>query len=90
MMIKDSTGNKSMTATLAYIAFFAVTLKFLLSGVTFGAFSFGIVDSFSIAALLGPTLGAYTARRWGVPAPSGSPAIPIDPMDDAGSKGGDR
>ena len=84
MMIKDSTGKKSMTATFAYISFAVVMLKVLLGGVTIGSFSFGGIDAMSIAAVLGPTLGAYTARRWGNPAPSG---VVID--DIAGSKPGD-
>lgn len=82
MMIKDSTGNKSMTATIAYVAFAAVLIKFLLSGVTVGMFSFGVIDSFSIAAILGPTLGAYTVRRWGSPARSEPP--PAEPDNGLG------
>lgn len=68
MFIRDTSGNRSMTATLAYVAFAIVMLKFLLNGMTVGAWSFGTIDAASIAAVLTPTLGAYTARRWGAPA----------------------
>jgi len=84
MMIKDSTGNKSMTATFAYVAFGVVMLKFLLAGVVVGSFQFGTVDSLSIAAVLTPTLGAYTVRRLGTPAP----VVPPAPDSDNGLGGG--
>lgn len=82
-MIKDSSGNKSLTATLAVIGFGVVMLKVLLSGATVGSVAFGTIDSLSIAAVLGPVLGTYTARRWGTTAPQ-------DPPDEsAGSKPSD-
>jgi len=50
--------------TLSVYAFAACLLKFLGNGVTVGDFSFGTVDASLIAALLGPTLIAYTARKY--------------------------
>ena len=67
MLMNDSNGNKSWTHTMSVIAFFIVMLKVLFDGVTvtFGTFtySFGMIDSFSIAAILGPTVGAYVVRH---------------------------
>lgn len=76
LMIRDSSGNRSLTATLTVIGFGVVMLKVLLSGVIVGSVAFGTIDSLSIAAILGPILGAYTARRWGTTAPQ-------DPPDEA-------
>lgn len=74
MFIKDSSGNKSLTATLALAGFIVVMVKLLLSGasVTMGSasYEFGTIDAAMIAAVLTPVLGTYTARRWGQPAPS--------------------
>ena len=67
LMMKDSDGEKSLTATLAMVSFIIVMIKVLFGGstVSFSSFSFtfGAIDSFSIAAILGPTLGTYAARR---------------------------
>lgn len=65
MFIRDTSGNKSLTATIAVIGFTVVMLKVLLNGGSIGSLSFGTIDSMSIAAILGPTLGTYMARRWG-------------------------
>lgn len=77
MFIKDSTGNKSLTATLALVGFIVVMIKLLFSGasVSVGSFSyeFGAIDAAMIAAVLTPVLGSYTARRWGNPAPTEPP-----------------
>lgn len=83
MFIRDTSGNKSLTATVAVIGFAVVMLKVLLNGASIGSLSFGTIDSLSIAAILGPTLGTYTARRWG------TPASQIAPGGDPGSKPGD-
>ena len=83
MFIRDSSGNRSLTATLAIVGFGVVMLKVLLSGGSVGSVSFGTIDSLSIAAILGPTLGTYTARRWG------NPASQTPPEDDPGSKPSD-
>lgn len=79
--LTDTSGNKSLTATVAVIGFTVVMVKFLLSGASIGSVSFGSIDSLSIAAVLGPILGTYTARRWG--SPIGSQA------EDPGSKPND-
>jgi len=75
MFIKDSSGNRSLTATLAVISFAVVMLKVLLSGASVAlagaSYSFGTIDGLTIGAIFGPILGTYTARRWGDPAPSG-------------------
>lgn len=67
MFLKDSSGKPSMTATMSIVAFVVVMIKVLFSGaaIAIGSFSydFGTIDSLVIAALLGPTLGAYTWRR---------------------------
>lgn len=82
MFITDTNGNKSLTATVAMIGFIVVMIKVLLSGASIGAISFGSIDSLSIAAILGPVLGTYTARRWNSP-------IKNEPIEDAGSKPND-
>jgi hypothetical protein len=63
-MFKNSKGEKDAILTITIIAFVVVITKFLLSGVSLGGFSFGEVDSSSIAALLTPTLGSYVARQY--------------------------
>jgi len=83
MFIRDSSGNRSLTATITVIGFAVVMLKVLISGASIGSVSFGTIDSLSIAAILGPILGTYTARRWG------SPANQDPPLESAGSKPGD-
>lgn len=75
MYIKDSNGVKSLTATLAYIAFAVVMLKVLFNGASVVladfSYSFGEIDSASIGTILVPVLGSYTARRWGNSASTG-------------------
>lgn len=73
MFIKDTSGNKSLTATMAMIGFAVVMVKVLLSGGSVGPVSFGTIDSLSIAAILTPILGTYTARRWGQGLPEAKP-----------------
>jgi len=73
MFIRDTSGNKSLTATLAVIGFAVVMVKVLLNGGSVGELSFGTIDSLSIAAILGPILGTYTARRWGTSANQDAP-----------------
>ena len=73
MFIKDTSGNKSLTATIAFASFIVVMVKVLLSGasISLGAatYSFGSIDGLTIGAIFTPTLAAYTARRWGNPPP---------------------
>lgn len=68
MYLKDSNGEKSLTATFAIITFFVVLLKFLFSGAEISligfSYSFGSVSSDEIAAMLGTTLGTYSIRRY--------------------------
>lgn len=81
MFITDTSGKKSLTATLAVVSFAVVMVKVLLSGasVSFGSstYSFGTIDGMTIGAIFGPILGSYTARRWGAD------------IQDAGGKPGD-
>lgn len=68
MYLNDSTGKKSLTATLSIIAFVIVMLKLLVnnSGIQIGGFSysFGSIGSAEIASILGPILGTYAFRRY--------------------------
>lgn len=68
MFMKDSDGEKSFTVTISVITFAVVMLKVLVGGTSFNvggvAVAFGSISSDEIVALLGPTLGAYTARRY--------------------------
>lgn len=68
MYLADSNGKKSLTATLSIIAFAIVMLKLLLNGaavqVSGFAYSFGVIDSMEVAAVLGPILGTYAFRRY--------------------------
>lgn len=67
MLLKDSNGKKSLTATLSIVAFIIVMVKVLASGgaIEIGSFSyvFGSIDSLTVAAILGPILGTYAFRR---------------------------
>lgn len=58
--------TKKADATLTFTAYtvIAVVVKFLLSGITIGDFSFGPIDPALVMALLTPTVGAYTAKKW--------------------------
>jgi hypothetical protein len=63
-MLKDSKGTPSFTVTASALTLGVVLAKVLLGGVVIGEYSFGpSPDSATIAALLTPTLLAYTARR---------------------------
>ena len=68
MYFKDSSGSKSLTATITIISFFVVMVKVLLSGASISigssTYSFGAIDSMTVGAILGPILGAYTFRRY--------------------------
>ena len=67
MFLKDSTGQKSVTVTLAIIAFTIVMLKVIFSGARVAAgnftYTFGTIGAEEIAAILGTTLGTYAFRR---------------------------
>jgi hypothetical protein len=68
MYMKDSDGKKSFTVTMSIITFAVVMLKVLVGGTSFTiggtSFSFGSIGSDEIISLLGPTLGAYSFRRY--------------------------
>ncbi len=68
MFMKDSDGKKSVTTTMAFVTFIVVMIKVLLGGSAFSiagfSLSIGPISSDEIIALLGPTLGAYTYRRY--------------------------
>jgi len=59
-----SSGRKDTMLTLATYASVIAFAKLLLNGVTIGNFSFGTIDASLIAAILAPTLSAYSARKW--------------------------
>lgn len=68
MFMKDSDGKKSFTVTMSIVSFVVVMIKVLLGGNAFSiggvSMSFGNIGSDEILALLGPTLGAYSFRRY--------------------------
>lgn len=68
MYMKDSNGKKSFTVTISLITFTVVMIKVLVGGSAFNvngvAMSFGTIGAPEIAALLGPTLFAYSFRRY--------------------------
>lgn len=68
MYLRNSDGEKSMTATFSIIAFVVVMVKVLISGagIQIGSFSyeFGTIDSFTVASVLGPILGTYAFRKY--------------------------
>ena len=84
MFLKDSSGKKSLTATMAVISFMVVMVKVLLSGssvtIAGNLYSFGTIDAATVASIFTPILGSYTARRWGTNNDGG---------DDSGGKPGD-
>lgn len=66
--LKNSEGEPDAMLTLAVIGFAVCLLKVLLGGIEFEivekhSWSLGSVDAATVAAILGPTLGAYVARR---------------------------
>lgn len=69
LMVKNTDGKPDAILTMTVITLTIILLKFAVSGVTFAvdgshSINFGAVDSGVIASLLGPTLGAYVARRY--------------------------
>lgn len=67
-MIRNSCGKQDAMLTFCAIGLAVVVIKVLMAGVSLsdGAHSvtFGTIDGSIIAALLTPTLGSYTARRY--------------------------
>lgn len=62
-MLRNSRGRPDALLTFAVAAVAVVLAKVLLQGVTVGTWSFGGIDAGLVAAVLTPTLGAYTAKR---------------------------
>jgi hypothetical protein len=63
-LTNPSTGRKDTMLSLSAYAFLMCAVKFLLNGVAVGSFTFGTVDAALIGALLGPTLIAYSAKKF--------------------------
>ena len=68
MFLKNSDGEKSMTATFSIVAFIVVMFKILVSGsgIQVGSFtySFGTIDASTAAAVLGTCFGTYAFRKY--------------------------
>lgn len=68
MFMKDSDGKKSFTVTVSIITFAVVMFKVFVGGTSFSIggvnVAFGNIGAEEIMALLGPTLGAYSFRRY--------------------------
>ena len=62
-MIRNSRGRPDALLTFSAGAVAAVIAKLLVSGVTIAGVGLGTLDAGLAAAVLGPTLGAYTAKR---------------------------
>jgi NhaP-type Na+/H+ or K+/H+ antiporter len=66
--IKNSKGNRDAMLTFAFIGFLVCMIKVLFGGTHQVLFGYPIdltpIDAATIGAILTPTLGAYTARRW--------------------------
>ena len=66
--IKNTDGKQDAVFTMTVISFFVILFKIVLGGVSFSVgestFTFGIVDSGTIVAFLGPLLTAYVGRRY--------------------------
>lgn len=68
LWIRNSEGKKDAVLTMALLGFIVVLVKVLAHDASFvldgKTVSFGTIDAGSIAAILGPTLGAYVSRRY--------------------------
>lgn len=62
-LLKNSRGEPDGLFTIAVVTVAVVLLKVLLAGATVGGASAGAIDAGTIAALLTPTVGAYTWKR---------------------------
>ena len=63
MLIKDSSGKKSVTMTSFVIGFIVVNVKLLLSGATVAGFSMAAFSGTEYAAAIVALGGVYTLRR---------------------------
>jgi hypothetical protein len=83
-MLRNSRGRPDALLTFAAGAVVVAFVKVLLHGVVAFGMTFGSIDAATIAALLTPTLGAYTAKRIGadkgsaVLPPSSSSTLPVE------------
>ena len=91
--INNTRGRPDAMLTLAIVGFAVAIFRFFLGGVNFSYSGHTVnvapSDGGSIAALLGPTLGAYVARRhsetkYGADnyAPPDQPEAVAEPVDD--------
>ena len=74
-MVRNSRGHPDALLTFAVWAVFVVLAKLLASGVVIEGYVLGTIDAGIIAAVLTPTIGAYTAKRiaGGKPDKDGTP-----------------
>ncbi len=77
-MLRNSSGRHDAMLTLSVITLVLILVKVLIAGVTVtvgtGSVMLGTpMDGGLVVALLGPTLGAYVARRNGIGSRSVSP-----------------
>lgn len=65
MWLKDpKTGKKSVTLTIMISGFAVALAKLLLSGITYGEFSFAQFSGSDFAAVFGAVGAIYTARKY--------------------------
>jgi hypothetical protein len=63
--ITDTSGNGSVTATFAFVAFWATTFAYISSiFVSIGPVKFHTFDVAACGSYLGPVLGLYVTRKW--------------------------
>lgn len=62
-LIKDSSGEKSVTMTAFVFGFIIVNLKLILSGVTIGGYSMSVFTGSEYALCLSALSGTYILRR---------------------------
>jgi hypothetical protein len=65
-MFKNSQGNPDFLMTASVLALAVVLIRALASGVVVSGVTLGILDPGMVAALLAPTLTAYTVKRVGL------------------------
>ena len=63
LMIRDSSGRKSLTATAFIIGFIVVNLKLLLSSMTFLHYTSSTFTGIEYAAAIGGLSALYIGRR---------------------------
>ena len=63
MFLKDSNGEKSLTATAFIFGFIVVNFKFLMSGLTVKGFAFSAFTGAEYGMALGALGAIYVLRR---------------------------